>query len=370
VKFHRIQELRALAAALVVVDHTLTFLTGPVIPIDTLMPTAWFIGEQGVAVFFVISGFIMAVTTRNVAPGPSRAANFLLHRIIRVAPPYWLLTLVAAALIWAGLWQKGSVLPPVDVLKSLAFIPYGHPGNAMRPVLGQGWTLNYEILFYLIFSLGLLFARGPRSWLICLPLAGAAAFGLADKVGWNGQDPVDTQHFYSSPLLLLFVVGIALGNSPRQWRLPAVLARHTLTIALAGTLLATIIFKGLIDSYTIPFPYRIWFWMFDAALVWLAASCPPDERPGKGAGEYLGDASYSIYLVHFFVLTALARVWNSLLHWHAWPLFLLVAPLFGIASGLAFHQLIERPMTQWLRQRLTREQSNRFSDAAPRQPNA
>ena len=146
-----IQYLRALAALMVVLHHAITQNDWLYNPIEGYYAFAW-----GADIFFVISGFIMYVAARN-----ENHADFLGRRIIRVVPLYWGATFALLAInthfhIW-GI-NSGDFS---HLIKSLFFIPdYSpyHP-DMLWPYLIQGWTLNYEMLFYLIFFFGLMVKR-------------------------------------------------------------------------------------------------------------------------------------------------------------------------------------------------------------------
>jgi len=129
---YSIQYLRALAACSVIFPHTSW--TGQVG------------GQQGVDVFFVISGFIMMfVSTRESEP-----IEFIRSRAIRIIPLYWLATLATALISTPG-WRHS--------LLSALFVPHIDPNGGMYPVVLQGWTLVYEVFFYLIFAVCLCFSR-------------------------------------------------------------------------------------------------------------------------------------------------------------------------------------------------------------------
>ncbi len=147
-----VQVLRAVAALLVVIVHleALTKIAG-------LPQGVTISGNSGVDLFFVISGLIMVVTT---AERPQSSYRFLRNRITRIVPLYWLITLSVAviALIAPALLQSTTASLP-QIVKSLAFIPYHRPDGVMQPVVFVGWTLNYEMMFYIIFAIGMLLPR-------------------------------------------------------------------------------------------------------------------------------------------------------------------------------------------------------------------
>ena len=114
----------------------------------------------GVDIFFVISGFIMLVTSRQTSP-----AEFMVRRLIRIVPLYWALTLlVSALLILKPELFRTTVVTAPFLIKSLLFIPYANPGHGgeVMPILTPGWSLNFEMFFYLIFCFVLIFPLGRR----------------------------------------------------------------------------------------------------------------------------------------------------------------------------------------------------------------
>ena len=359
-RFHKIQALRAVAAILVAIDHSLTFLAGHPWPMARLEPVAWFLGEQGVATFFVISGFIMTCTTGGKFGSAQASARFLKHRVLRVVPLYWLYTAVSTALIGSGLWLKGRSITGLDVARSLAFVPYGDGVHPMRPVLGQGWTLNYEMLFYLMFACAMLAPRRAGLAAVIGVLLVLGAGGAVWGVSLSGVDPLTAVQFYLAPHMVLFAAGIAIGEGAMWARragravLPAWAAGHALGVVLVGYAGAALLFLGMVNTTAIVLPWRLAFWAVDAAAVAicaLALEARAGDR-GEAVWERLGDASYSIYLVHFFALTVAAKLWGSVLHWR-WPAgFMVAAPAAGVIAGLIAYQYIERPMSKALR-RLT-----------------
>ncbi len=124
-------------------------------------------GFAGVDVFFVISGFIMW----SISARESRPAAFMVNRIVRITPLYWLATGVMIFGALAGLFPR-VVLTPDHIVNSLLFIPHVSPSNhQVWPLLVQGWTLNYEMFFYALFALTLF---APRALQALLCVAGIA----------------------------------------------------------------------------------------------------------------------------------------------------------------------------------------------------
>jgi exopolysaccharide production protein ExoZ len=181
-----IHYLRALAAVAVVESHA----------------TRGLLGQAGVDVFFVISGFIMwTITSRETAP-----RIFFQRRLIRIVPLYWTATLIMA------FHQKVAV---DAVVKSLYFIPFFGEKGQIWPVLVPGWTLNYEMFFYVLVGATLLLPR--RIQLACL-IVGLCSLSLSHPfVVWL-RDPVLLT--YTNPLVLEFLAGILIAEGRFRTQLP------------------------------------------------------------------------------------------------------------------------------------------------------
>jgi exopolysaccharide production protein ExoZ len=155
-KLIAIQYLRAVAAASVVLFHASTALferKGALIHFQ--------VGTYGVDMFFVISGFIMAYTARTASVSPR---DFVVRRAIRIVPVYFLLTTLTYVLALALPERFSTASGDIPTyVTSIFFIPHFNPLlHYIQPLLGQGWTLNAEIFFYLLFAIGLLLGNRPR----------------------------------------------------------------------------------------------------------------------------------------------------------------------------------------------------------------
>jgi exopolysaccharide production protein ExoZ len=146
---YNIQILRAIAAYLVVFHHIQSHFVD-----NHSVAAVSNIGIIGVDIFFVISGFIMILTTSGEARSP---LSFWRDRLVRIVPLYWLATFSLVGLSLIGLAPTGlHGWDLQDLLASLLFIPEVRADGAGMPILFVGWTLNYEMFFYLLFGLALL----------------------------------------------------------------------------------------------------------------------------------------------------------------------------------------------------------------------
>lgn len=315
-----IQYLRAVAALMVVAFHAGQWV---------LMPVA--VTAAGVDVFFIISGFVMWITTWNHAVSP---VEFLRRRAIRVAPLYWLATLGLALGIAAlpGVFPNVT-LDAVHILKSLLFIPHVNPRGDPFPLLAVGWTLNYEAVFYLAFSAALTAAPQNRLGVLIAILVPLACLGTLY---------IPLYHLFANPMLLQFLVGVAVARLWIQRALPG--PRAGLAFAALGmaALIATHWMGAQPDHFIRPF-----LWGAPAALLVLGLVAAEPILPVWPALRRLGDASYSLYLVHTPVMALL----NGILSPSHPVLFFGLAVAVSIAAGLLCHAAIERPLLARLRPR-------------------
>ena len=158
-------------------------------------------GIAGVDVFFVLSGFIMVITTKylNVASKMSNVSIFLYKRITRIYPPYIIYTLIVCfvALLYPGAVFSGA---EYRLLHSFSLFPGEHP-----PILAVGWTLIHEMYFYLVFSFFLLF---KRKWLTSL-LIGWSGILLITNIQFLELSPLFKVVF--SSLTFEFIIGALIG---------------------------------------------------------------------------------------------------------------------------------------------------------------
>ena len=335
---HNLQALRALAAYGVVGHHIIDGLRNYIaIGRVTVNPA---VGATGVNIFFVISGFLMMLTT-SARPVTPRA--FIAHRIARVVPTYWLLTGLATLLMLAGfaLFARTGV-DPRAVLTSLAFLPDLRAGGVvMKPLLFVGWTLNYEMMFYALFAIGLLLPTPRRR---CL--ATCAAILLLWVAHLSRPDPLLA--YWGDDIIIAFALGMLLWGAVRTWPLPRPVALACLPVSLVGLAL-----PDLVPALAAALHGGLVVTAAAGLLVFAAVSL---ERRGASVGsgwlERQGDASYALYLVHPFVLQCVGKLAIvSGLNRTAAGLGLTVDAML-IASGIAatiFHRQVERPLARRLR---------------------
>ena len=325
-----IQYLRAIAVLMVLFAHLhqadARFLPSP------LLGDAAFTGFAGVDVFFVISGFIIHRLFRDTKQPGKR---FLLHRINRIYPMYWLFTLAALAGYLSMSDRLTLDWSDLNIWQSFALVPTNQP-----PVLVVGWTLSHEMYFYLAYSLYLACPKQSRPWAALSWITATLAANLL--IDMDGR-PVTGLIF--SPFNLQFMAGALIAQfhdrlSVLRW--PALVLA---TAGFAGAMIWTgdIGLNGLADpahrvlAYT-PFAVALVI----AALTWKAGAF--------GALSRLGDASYVFYLSHILVVGILVRLFADAsrtgLFNGIWPslLFYAAATIISIVLALLAHRWIEKPI--------------------------
>jgi peptidoglycan/LPS O-acetylase OafA/YrhL len=341
-----IQVLRAFAALAVAWRHMLMwFGTDPGFGL-------LHVGRAGVDVFFVISGFIMFHTTQD---GGRTTTQFWTDRVVRIAPLYWLMTLLVVALYLAGL-PAGDVtqLDANDVPLALAFIPNFRGDEDWNPILSTGWTLIFEMYFYFLFGLTF-FLKSQARQLIVLT-AFFIVFFLFSSAIWVNF----TLFRWSQPITLEFAAG---GLLALLYRRPLTLPRLTSRMVGWG-----LIVVGVIAFFIVAFivgdgtaePTLLRTLVNGPPAVMVVAGGLLLEKSGVVWNSrtllLLGAASYSIYLAHLPVLQYASLLWADLQPTMPGllPAFYAATYVAALLSGLALYFGFEKPVHNFLKARLRR----------------
>ena len=341
-KLANIQILRACAALMIVVYHCgietarLSAVGGGGKLFDE---TAW---GSGVPLFFAISGFIMVVTSARAFGSLSAAIDFMRRRLIRIVPLYWLVT--TFALVGIVVVPSLSKAPPGDplyIVASYLFWPNMRLTGDIRPLATPGWTLNLEMLFYVVFAVSLLLRRRIGLTLLF------ASLGLLVAARVSGILPGIALNFWGDPIVLGFLFGAAVGIAyVNGMRLSGLSAVMLMTIGF-GVMFLSWVPSGAEDSL----PLRL-AEAAPATLVLIGIALGPQIAADRNLwrlGLAIGNASYSLYLVQEFLLRLLS------LSWFKGPLAVLPLWTFvptGIAitviAAMTIYRYFEKPVTRWL----------------------
>ena len=337
----QLQYIRAIAALLVVYFHA-------ILQIDKLSPDTWLssylFGKSGVDLFFVLSGFVMWITTCGRTMS---VTDFWWRRIRRIVPLYWATTLFAAAVAFAmPQILKSTQFDIPHILASLFFLPWINPsdpeGRMIAPLIVPGWTLNYEMYFYLLF--GFCLAVPVRFRLAALIGLIAAVFALCNISGAQ----TTLARFYGDSVIFEFIAGAVLGQFyMRRTRL-------RIGTASALTLLgfALLIYN---DYRGFDLPRLLTIGVPAALIVYCATAVEIADERGWRWLRVLGDASFSIYLTHAFTLAGMRMIYPEVIA--VLPSDTLFVVLMISASsliGIASYYLFELPVSKLLSSPTTR----------------
>lgn len=307
-----VQILRALAALAVVCVHLYEQSAKYDQPLALLsLFRNW--GDCGVDLFFVISGFIMVYVQRH---RPSPPAAFLGHRLYRVVPLYWALSLSYLALFvaWPQLFGAAEI-DATRIGQSLSFTTFLFPDA--YPILYLGWTLEYEMFFYIMFSLALVARR--LEWAVVVAASLILTGFLALRL---------------DAVVFEFAFGCVLGLVyDRPW-----IRRHAVALLVAGTILLA---ATMIDT-AFAFDHRALMWGVPATLI--VAGAVNVRQVGNPTLRFFGDASYSIYLIQVFTISAFYKATTAMAFDLPNDVEALLCLALTAAGGCVLYLAVEKPL--------------------------
>jgi exopolysaccharide production protein ExoZ len=319
-----IQALRFVAAMLVVLAHS-TAMVNERMHLDMFK---WRAGWSGVDIFFVISGFVMAISSGGLMQRVNGWKIFITRRLIRIVPLYWVATTIklVAILVLPSL-ALDSPLELWNTIASYLFIPtFDDKSLLAAPLLKVGWTLNYEMLFYAIFTMALLLGKSPLKFT-------AAIFALAVAINIFSTPSVPFLYGFLEPILMEFVMGMLVAKlCMRVNTINAVLnidlnieARHgaknfidkllqyistTKVGAIIGAIAVLASFTIMFNCAEQPMWWRWAYWGLPSMVIVtvVALSEPALRKVIPKLLATLGDSSYSLYLFHTFTVPLLGTL--------------------------------------------------------------
>jgi exopolysaccharide production protein ExoZ len=273
------------------------------------------IGNSGVDVFFLISGFVMVISTWEKEIS---ILGFFGRRLVRIFPLYFTLTLAFFLIAVIAPF----LIPNINVnwsyfLSSVTFTTaiFGYKA----PILGQGWSLEYEMLFYLFFSVSLLFKSIFKKLILVSSLV---LFGVV---------------FGISTLFFEFVLGMLAAY---------IYKRHRFT-NLQGLFLSLIGIALIFSNSLNLFPEMDRTLVFGIPSFILILGLSATQQSSSEILKKLGDSSYSLYLSQFFVIPFIFRfdsiiqnlVSNS-------TIVIIFVSLVTLLFGHFIYLLVEKPLTK------------------------
>ncbi len=332
-----LQIIRAFAAILVVICHIWND--------GWLSPAVVELGSFGVDLFFVLSGFIMCLTVK--LSGRSKEANaghFLLKRIVRIFPIY---VICAVPLLVFNIKAEG-LKDAFFYIGNIFLLPSFTENLDYRLVLGPGWTLVYEMLFYYIFAMFMLLSDRKK---ILLPLIAVCLtfivfiFRIFDlqgpQRGW-----VNASYILGDTLLINFVLGIVCFFIYEALRDKIKLhVSSSLLVLLVMCTLAAYLYTvcGLPRLFAYGLP------AFVSVSLFTLTQMGAIENKSMKILIFTGDASYSIYLTHYYFAFFKPKLVNKSSFFNVdFSIFLNLLDISlvvgAVVGGCLFYRWIEKPI--------------------------
>ncbi len=309
---NNLQLLRAFAAINVVYLHVL--IGGESYGKSTIVfPFLGGWGANGVDIFFVISGFVM-IYTQSI--NPKTTLNFYRSRILRIVPIYWLITsfIIIIYIFFPGLFKSFTI----DFKSSISsFLFISQLTNNSNPIINLGWTLEWEMLFYLIFGMALYFKTIKKiiSFIFFMMIF---IFLISKKL-----------------YFLEFFLGVITGYIYINFR--KVNQNIGISILIIGifTLLMSINQSSELINYD-----RFIIWGLPATLIVFGAIYSKQIK--NKFLLYLGDASYSIYLLQILTIPGFYKLITHLNFDINNTLLSIICLILSVSSGCIFHSYVEK----------------------------
>ena len=333
--------LRGLAAVFVVLAHALGSTSLKFPQHVSILPGSFesqlVICASSVDFFFLISGFTMFYVYAKDFGNPLAWRDFMVRRVIRIVPMYWLIT----AIYVAGLLFVPSAFSTLKfqlrhAIESFLFIPTSNSAGEHFPMLNVGWTLWFEMYFYLLFGLAMLRTVRFALW------AMGIFFGLSVLIGYVAPLGTPVLEVLFNQLVFEFFLGGLAGY--------LALRGYRASVPIAWALLAS----GL-AIFAIQFVAGEWhigrlFTRGVPALMILIGLVSLEQHGRFKSPDWairLGDECYSLYLTHSLVLALIFKAYISLelMRWVSPDALIVLCLLAAVIAAHVVFVWLERPLT-------------------------
>lgn len=334
-RYDGIQALRFIAVLMVVITHSFLYASERLKSEEVFF---WNVGAQGVDIFFVISGFVMIISSEKLMFAQDGWKQFLFHRILRIVPPYWAATSfkLIVLIIFSGLVLHAT-LDWSAIFKSYFFIPSRNIDGEIKPFLGVGWTLVFEMFFYSLFTLALLFRINVYVFVGSI----LSIFSLLYFV----RPPNYSSCWYlMNPIILEFLMGMVIGyfTLKKQFipRVPAILACVISVIYILFFSSSFNVHRVIVSGL----PCMLLVWSIISLEVYF-------QNRINSIVLLLGASSYVLYLFHPLTAPLIPVILNKV----GFPNFsisVLLSVTFAVFTTTIIHIWFERPLTSFLKSKL------------------
>lgn len=356
--------LRGVAAILVVFYHgrdAINGIEGGTIANILFMPG----GAMGVDLFFLISGFIMVCTTWSNDGSLKSSIEFYIKRFSRIFPVYaaitilvFIITAMAAAASYSDINFRG-------LIKALVFMPQGDRANG--PIYGQlplsvGWTLNYEMYFYLIFGVSLLFRRLRWIALLSVAVITLVVIPFVTRSGISADTykalnySIVYLNLITNPIIWLFIAGAGTGIAYKTTLV--IPSKSWAKIAIAAA--TTLVVGQYLSQYRADHGIFMWGLSLVPLMLILTIASKTVKIPTHPMLVSLGDISFSLYLVHVPTKAAIQAILAFIGVAASGISFFILMALASLIVAAISHRYLEQTISNWVKDRLL-SLSNRSS---------
>lgn len=295
----------------------------------------------GVDVFFLISGFIMIYvsgqSTSNLQDLKQRCLNFLYKRICRIYPVWWLLLLLLLPVyLWNPFLISSDPNSNLSFINSFFLIPH-----EAKPILAVGWTLEFEMFFYILFGLTIFLEKNLQ--FACLSII-FICFNIIGLI-FDFNSPIG--ELMTSSLLLYFPIGMGLALIYEKIRYSEKSFFLSILLTIASFAYMLSIEVGQIDRL-------LHFGPFATSLIFLFILFEKDQKIlSKPFYKWGGDISYALYLVHLIVIAVVGKIsiYTGTLSIFGTPFILFAMCIVSLFTATVLYYLYEKPVLNFLRKR-------------------
>ena len=361
-KFRGLQYCRAIAALLVVAFHSAANMAKQKYfgsEAGGIYELFWFGGDAGVDFFFVLSGFIIYHVHGKDLGRPERLGDYVLKRLIRIYPMYWMVFLVLLLTVnLAPTLRAENPLSLAVFMKSMLLLPQDPRtvGGTGAPLVVVAWSMQYELAFYILIALGII----HRSLSI---LGGLVIAGLAC---YQCVTPMDSfvGRFLGSHLMMLFFMGVCVAAMAKR-NITMIHSERWAAMAAIGFLLTAIVATSCRAHYDRR-PFDIIYGIFSSIIVFMLArpdlwEKDSDDKKLFGLSK-IGDASYILYLIHFPLVSVLCHVGVKIFGHVGVPIIVIFLVIMSVCTlaALLVSSVVEQPITKYLSGTIAGRKSERL----------
>jgi exopolysaccharide production protein ExoZ len=330
-----LQVFRGFAAIAVIAHHAALSTDALVAEVPEAWMRAFDLGAFGVDFFFVLSGFIIMHAHFDQANDRASIGSYLLKRFSRIFPAYWPigLGLIGLYVLLPDLSASGG--RSFSILSSVLLLPSDQP-----PALSVAWTLVHEVLFYILFMTW--FVSRRLFWIVLVVWVAAIIFAqvTGPATGWL--------RYPLSLLNIEFMIGVVVATVYRQDGIGQKAGLMIFIGAILTSVMLLLIYGGHVGSGS-----RLALALgFGVLILGLAVLERQQQIAYPALFLALGNASYSLYLVHNPLLSVTQRIAGKL--GMGWPVGLVTGIAVSIGCGYLYYLSVERPLLRLARWRVKR----------------